>query len=139
MAAKKSGSSKAKKAGNGMAVAALATAAVASVAGAVFLYGTDAGKKKRKQIRSWGIKARGEVLERLEKAKEVNEGVYRDVVKAVMSKYEKVKNIDVNELNDLARELTTGWSHIKRQLAGPKKKVTKAVKAVKKAVVKKAA
>lgn len=128
MATKKTGSAKAKKGGNGMAVAAVATAAVASIAGAVFLYGTDAGKKKRKQIRSWGIKARGEVLERLEKAKEVNEGVYRDVVKAVMSKYEKVKNVDLNELNDLARELTTGWSHIKRQLSGaPKKKAKKVV------------
>lgn len=128
MATKKTGSVKVKKGGNGMTVAALATAAVASVAGAVFLYGTDAGKKKRKQIRSWGIKARGEVLERLEKAKEVNEGVYRDVVKTVMAKYEKVKNVDVNELNDLARELTTGWSHIKRQLAGaPKKKAKKTV------------
>lgn len=128
MATKKAGSAKTKKGGSGMAVAALATAAVASVAGAVFLYGTDAGKKKRKQIRSWGIKARGEVLERLEKAKEVNEGVYRDVVKAVMAKYEKVKNVDMNELNDLARELATGWSHIKRQLAGaPKKKAKKVV------------
>jgi NAD/NADP transhydrogenase alpha subunit len=128
MATKKTGSVKAKKGGSGMAVAALATAAVASVAGAVFLYGTDAGKKKRKQIRSWGIKARGEVLERLEKAKEVNEGVYRDVVKAVVSKYEKVKNVDLNELNDLARELTTGWAHIKRQLSGaPKKKAKKVV------------
>jgi hypothetical protein len=128
MATKKAGSAKAKKGGSGMTVAALATAAVASVAGAVFLYGTDAGKKKRKQIRSWGIKARGEVLERLEKAKDVNEAVYRDVVKAVMSKYEKVKNVDMNELNDLARELTTGWSHIKRQLSGaPKKKAKKAV------------
>ena len=121
MAAKKT----TKKSGNGIAAAALATAAVASVAGAVFLYGTDAGKKKRKQVRSWAIKARGEVLEKLERAKEVNEKVYRDVVQAVVAKYEKAKSVDVEDVKDLARELSAGWSHIKRQLAAPKKAAKK--------------
>jgi hypothetical protein len=107
-------------------VAALATAAVASIAGAVFLYGTDAGKKKRKQIKSWAIKARGEVLEKLEKAKEVNETVYHDIVKKVMAKYEKVKDIDMKDFTELGKDLSDGWKHIKKELGMGKKVVKKA-------------
>jgi hypothetical protein len=113
-------------------VAALATAAVASIAGAVFLYGTDAGKKKRKQIRSWAIKAKGEVLEKLEKAKEVNETVYNDIVKKVMAKYEKVKDIDMKDFTELAKDLSAGWKHIKRELNIGKTAVKKTVKKVSK-------
>lgn len=114
---------------SGIGVAALATAGIAAVAGAVFFYGTDAGKKKRKEIKSWAIKARGDVLEKLEKAKEINENVYNNVVNSVVAKYEKVKSIDAQELAELTSELRKGWSHIKKEVAGLGKKPVKRVAA----------
>ncbi len=41
----------------GVGIAALAAAA----AGAVFLYGTDAGKKKRKEIKGWSLRMKADV------------------------------------------------------------------------------
>lgn len=115
-------------------ITAVATAAVAAVAGAVFLYGTEAGKKKRKQIKSWTLKAKGEVLEKLEKAKEVNEQVYHDVVNAVAKKYEQVKTIDLNEVAEFATELKKHWKNIKSSLKEtPAKKPAKKKSASKKA------
>jgi hypothetical protein len=124
----KSKSSNAK--GSGLKTAAVATGVVAAIAGAVFLYGTDAGAKKRKQIKSWGLKAKAEVLEKLEKAKEINETVYNDVVKTVVAKYQKVKSIDAQELAELAADLQKNWSHIKKVVGGSAKKTKKTVKKV---------
>ncbi len=44
----------------GFGLAALAAAA----AGAIFLYGTDAGKKRRAQIKSWSLRMKGDILDR---------------------------------------------------------------------------
>jgi TPP-dependent trihydroxycyclohexane-1,2-dione (THcHDO) dehydratase len=132
MATKKKASPK--KSG-ALQTAAIATAAVGAIAGAVFLYGTDAGAKKRKQIKSWTLKAKGEVLEKLERAKEVNETVYKDIVSAVMKKYEKVKDVDAKALGELAGDLHKNWKHIKTVLGGSAKSAKKSVKKAAKKVV----
>jgi len=121
-------SPKKKDSGSGIGMAAVATAGVAAIAGAIFLYGTDSGKKKRKDIKSWAIKARGEVVEKLEKAKEINENVYNNVVDSVVDKYKKIKSIDAAELAALGLELRRGWTHIKREVQGLAKKPAPAKK-----------
>ncbi len=132
-----------KSEGHGVEIG-LALAGIATVAGAVFLYGTDTGKKKRKQIKGWTLKAKGEVVERLEKLKDVNEESYNKVVDAVTAKYKAVKSVAPEELAEVVADLKKSWKHIvaltKPKKAAPRKKVaTKAVaKTVAKAVVKKA-
>lgn len=119
------------KSGNGLEVGLALAAGLAAVAGGVFLYGTDAGKKKRKAIRGWVLKAKGEVIEKLENLKEVNEENYHKVVDAVEKKYKALKSVSPEELAEVVGELKKSWKHIvkvaKAQTA-PKKVVKKVSK-----------
>lgn len=117
-----------KKSGNGLEVG-LALAGLAAIAGGVFLYGTDAGKKKRKIIKGWMLKAKGEVIEKLENMKEVNEENYHKVVDAVEAKYKSLKSVSPEELAEVIADLKKSWKNIvklaKAQTAPKKKAVAK--------------
>lgn len=125
-----------KKDGHGLEVG-LALAGLAAVAGGVFLYGTDAGKKKRKAIKGWMLKAKGEVIEKLENLKEVNEENYNKIVDAVEAKYKALKSVAPEDLAEVITDLKKSWKHIvkiAKEQSAPKKKVVK--KAAKKVVKK---
>lgn len=110
--------------GKGMEIG-LALAGLAAIAGGVFLYGTDAGKKKRKEIKGWTLKAKGEVIEKLEQLKDVNEENYHKVVDAVAAKYQTVKSVAPEELAEVVSDLKKSWKHIVKMAkahAAPKKK-----------------
>jgi hypothetical protein len=102
----------------GMGLAALAAAA----AGAYFLYGTDAGKKRRQQIKSWSLKMRADVLDRMEKMREWSEEAYNAAIDTVSEKYKGIKSIDPSELAVLVAELKRHWKHIKQQVEQGQKK-----------------
>lgn len=106
----------------------------ASFAGAYYLYGTKDGAKKKEKIKGWMLKAKGEVLEKLENLKDVNEGSYNDLVSNVIKKYQVIKSIDKVELEKLGADLKKHWKNIKKHIDAGKvvgKKV--AVKKAKKA------
>jgi uncharacterized protein HemX len=105
------------KVGAGIALAAAAAAA----AGAYFLYGTKEGKKQRKHIKGWTLKAKGEVLERMEQLQDVNEQTYRGIIDAVSKKYQGLKHIDPSELQDVMTDLKRHWHHIQKQISSEKK------------------
>lgn len=89
--------------------------AIASViAGAYYLYGSPSGEAKRKQIHSWSLKLKGDVLTGLEKLKEVSEPKYRELVKQVSEKY---KSVDKGELKKVVDELNSTWNKMKKQVA----------------------
>ncbi len=101
----------------------------ASFAGAYYLYGTKDGAKKKEKIKGWMLKAKGEVLEKLENLKDVNEGTYNDLVSNVMKKYQGIKSIDKAELEKLGADLKKHWKNIKKHMDEggkmPKKKTKK--------------
>lgn len=105
-----------KKTSNVGAKTGLAAAAIAAAAGAYFLYGTKQGKKTQKKIKSWALKAKGEVLEKLEKAKEVSEATYKSAVTDVMKKYAKLKKEHGPEVEAVGKELHSYWNHLKKHL-----------------------
>ncbi|MBP6974322.1 MAG: hypothetical protein KBB54_00045 [Candidatus Pacebacteria bacterium] len=109
---------------------------VAAAAGAYFIHGNKAAQRKIKQVKGWALKAKGEVLERIEKIKEVDENLYQQAIDAVMKKYEGVKSIDTTELSAVAKELKSHWKNIKRELNAGKKVAKKTVAKAKKATVK---
>lgn len=115
--------------------AGIAALAVAGIAGAYFLYGKN-GAKNRKKISAWMLKAKGEVLEKIEALKEINEDIYHSTVDTVTAKYEKLKDTTPAEMALFAKEMKAHWKNIKKDLAPKKKKVAKkaatAMKAVKK-------
>ena len=79
--------------GKGFLVAGLAAAGVAA---GYFLYGPE-GKKNRKKVKAWAVKAKGEVLEEIEKMKEVSEEGYTAAVDKVANKYGKLKKVGETE------------------------------------------
>jgi len=68
----------AKKTGKGFGLAALAAA---TAAGVYFLYGSKNATKNRNKIKGWTLKAKGEVLEKMEKMKNIDEADYKRIHK----------------------------------------------------------
>lgn len=112
--------------------------ATAAIAGAVFLYKTEKGKKSRKKIKGWMLKAKGEVLEKIEQAQDFSEATYEKTVDSVMAKYAKLKTVENEEIEPLLKELKGYWKDIKKELMNGKKAVKKSVKKTTKKVTKKA-
>jgi hypothetical protein len=119
-----------KKSTTGTAVAVgagLATLAAFAAAG-YFLYGKN-GAKNRKKVKGWMLKAKGEVLEGVEKLKDVTEDQYAIIVEKVGAKYKAIKSIDPKEVDTMVRELRGHWKNIKKSISpAPKKKVANKTK-----------
>ena len=101
MAKKNKKISQAQKVGIGFAV----TATAATVVGAYFLYGAKNASKNRKTVRGWMLKAKGEVLEGVEKLKHLDKESYHDLIDRVMKRYMKMKTVSNKEAKVLQKEL----------------------------------
>jgi len=124
--------SKRTKIGVGIGVAA------AAVLAGLFLYGKD-GKKRLKKLRGWMLKAKGEVIDRVEKLKEVNEEAYYRVVDEVLRRYTNAREVGEGELLSLSSDLKKYWKDVKKDLKKDfeiteKKTVKKAKKGIQKIV-----
>lgn len=107
-------------------------AAAAAIAGAYYFYGKE-GAKHRKNLKSWAVRARGEILEKLENLENISRKNYEAVVTQVLHKYKAIKNIDPAELQELTDELKGHWHGINQTLSkAAKVTVKKAKRAVKK-------
>lgn len=138
MAAKKRKAAKKKSGGSGALKIAALTAATA--AGVYFLYGSKDAKKNRKKAEDWAMKAKGEVLGQITKAKSLKEEDYKRMVDTVTNKYKKLKTTKNKDVEALAREMKAQWKQINKQAAKKMTTVKKvAKKTAKKVGVKKAA
>ena len=114
--------------GTKVAIGAGVAAVAAFAAAGYFLYGKD-GAKNKKKVRGWMLKAKGEVLEGVEKLKDVSEEQYNAIIHKVSAKYKAVKGMDPKEVDTMMRELHGHWKNIKKSISpAPKKKVAKKVK-----------
>jgi len=130
MAAKKKAVlSDAQKVGLGVGL----TAAAVAAAGTYFLYGSKGASKNRKAVKSWALKAKAEVLEKLEQAKEMSREEYEQLIDTVGGIYAQVKEASKVDISVFKKEMKEYWNKIEKT-AAPKKKA--AVKVVKKAVAK---
>ena len=108
----------------GAIVAGIAGLTAAAV-GAYYLYGSKNAPKNRAQVKGWMLKAKGEVLEKLEGVQDISESVYATAVDAVAKKYQAVKNIDAQELESFITNMKAHWSGIKKSAKkSPAKKKT---------------
>lgn len=113
------------------------TAAVAAAAGGFLLYGSKDAAKNRKAVQSWALKAKAEVLEGIEQAKEMSQEDYEKLVEAAVATYATAKSASKTELADFKKEMKGHWQGLVKT-ATPKKAAAKKAPA-KKAVAKKAA
>ena len=116
------GMSDAEKIGIGVGL----TAAAAAAAGAYFLYGSKNASSNRKKVRSWTLKAKAEVLEKLENAKDITEDEYNELIESVGGVYGSLKSVSKGEITDFKKEMRDQWKNIQKSGA-VKKIVRKAV------------
>jgi len=93
----------------------IAAVAAATAAGVYFLYGSKSATKNRKKVKGWMLKARGEVVEKMEKCKSVDKKDYEAIVDTVAKKYKKLKTVNTKEMSDLASELKGQWKDISKE------------------------
>ncbi len=124
------------KSGVGKVVAVGAGIAALSVA-AYMLFGPN-GKKNQKAIKGWAVKMKGEIIEKLEIAKDITEPVYEKIVSEIAAKYAKLKNIDPKDLEAEITNLKKHWRAITKSVKPKSKKViSKTPKKIVKKVIKK--
>lgn len=93
------------------------TAAAVAAAGAYFLYGSKNAAQNRKKVKSWTLKAKGEVLEALEKAEQITEAEYAALVAAAGEAYGTVQKATRGELKDFKTEMTEYWNKLQKNKA----------------------
>ncbi len=116
----------ARNAGIGVAAAA---AAAAAAAGAYWFYGSADAAKHRKQVKSFMIKARGDVLSAVERVKDIDKEKYYAIVEKVIQKYAGVAGVTAAEVAEMGRDLKNAWTHMqaahKASIGTPEKKTVK--------------
>ena len=95
--------------GAGIGLAALAAA------GTYFLYGKR-GAKNREAIAGWTLQLKGEILEKMEKLKDLNQDTYDTLVEETASRYARTKRIGASELKQITADLKNAWTHIRKQM-----------------------
>ena len=89
--------------------------AALAAAGAKFLYGKR-GAKNRERIAGWALQLKGEVLEKMEKLKDINQDRYNELVEETAERYGRTKRVSAAELKHIVGEMKNAWSHIGKQL-----------------------
>ena len=103
----KKGSSK--KIGLGASIVALTATAI------IYLLVGPQGKKNRKILKSWVIKMKGDIVEKLENAKEITQPIFNKIVDEVARKYEKVKNISPTDLTEAVKQIKAQWKSLTKE------------------------
>lgn len=115
------------------------TAAAVAAAGTFFLYGSKGASKNRKAVKSWVLKAKAEVLEKLETAKEMSADEYMQLIDTVGGAYAQIKDASKVDIASFKKEMKEHWNKIEKTAAPKKKAVKKAVAKVVKDVTSAAA
>jgi hypothetical protein len=60
--------------------------------------------KNRKAVKGWMLKAKGEILEKLEQTKDINEEKYHKIVDSATKKYGPLAKVGKKSLNNLSKK-----------------------------------
>ena len=91
----------------------------AATAAAYLLFGPEK-KKNREKVRGWAVKMKGEIIEKFEKAKEITEPVYNQIIDQVYKEYSRIKNIDQAELDAIVADIRKHWKAISKPVKSTK-------------------
>lgn len=107
---------------NAVKIAVIGASVAGLAAAAYFFYGPK-GKKHRQHAKSWAIKMKGDVIEKLEKAREITEPIYLEIIDRVAREYEKGKKASRPEIEALAQDLKKHWKSISKLAVAAKQEV----------------
>lgn len=114
-----------KKSGSTAVKLTLAGASLAGLAATAYFFLGPKGKTHQKHARAWAIKMKGDVVEKLEMARDVTEPIYHEIVDAVSKDYEKGMKAGKQEIEELASDLKKHWKTISATASGAKREITK--------------
>ena len=97
-----------------MIEAGIGLAAIAAL-GAYFFYGKS-GERNREKVSGWMLKMKGEVLEKVEEFKDINEEEYYKIVDDVSAHYARLGRVGAAELKRLTEDLKNAWKHLSATL-----------------------
>jgi hypothetical protein len=121
---------KIKKGGSSAVKLAVLGASLAGLAAAAYFFLGPKGKKNQKHAKAWAIKMKGDVIEKLEKAREISEPAYHEIIDSVVAEYEKGKKASREEIRALAQDLKKHWKTISRSARAVKRDVVKGARRV---------
>ena len=94
------------------------TAGIAVLGAATYLLFGPEGKKHRKDLKSWMIKMKAEVMEKMEKAKDLTTESYENIVNTVEAKYKAMKHVDADMLAKEVTDLKKNWKAMMKDVKG---------------------
>jgi len=107
-------------------------ASVAGLAVAAYFFLGPKGKKNQEHAKSWAIKMKADVIEKLEQVSGISKPVYNEIIDSVAARYEKELKSSPKEIRMLAQDLKKHWQTISSSAQvkkeGTAKKVLKPVK-----------
>ena len=127
-----------KSSGAGVGTAMAVGAGVAALSAAAYLIFGPEGKKHRKDLKSWMVKMKADVMEKMEEAGELTAPVYEAIVAEVQDKYKMMKNVDAADLEKEVAELKKNWRAMQKMAKDKMKKPAAKKAAAKKMPMKKA-
>jgi hypothetical protein len=110
---------------SGAAKLAVVGASLAGLAATAYFFFGPKGKKNRQQAKAWAIKMKGEVVEKLETAREITEPVYREIIDTVAKEYKKGKKASQPEIEALAADLKKHWKSMSKLAMAAKQDLAK--------------
>lgn len=113
------------KSGSGAVELAVVGATLAGLAATTYFFFGPKGKTHQKHAKAWAIKMKGDVVEKLESAREMSEPAYQEIIDSVAGEYTKGKKASQKEIDALAQDLKKHWKTISRGARIAKRDVVK--------------
>lgn len=85
---------------------------LAGLAATAYFFLGPKGKKNQSSVKSWVIKMKGDVVEKLEQARDITEPVYKEIIDTVAARHKKVMKNNEAEIAELAQDLKKHWRTI---------------------------
>ena len=104
------------------------TAAAVAAAGTYFLYGSKNASKNRKAVKGWALRAKGEVLEALEKAEHLTEKEFDALIASVGKSYGKLSHVSKNDVDSFKKEMLSHWKQLSKTVGSATKKAKKSAR-----------
>ncbi len=87
---------------------------LAGLAATAYFFLGPKGKKHQQHAKAWAIKMKGDVVEKLEKARDITEPIYHNIIDTVAKEYKKGMKAGHEEINALATDLKKHWKTISK-------------------------
>lgn len=105
-------------------------ATLAGLAATTYFFFGSKGKEHQRHAKAWAIKMKGDVVEKIEAARNVTEPVYHEIIDSVATEYKKGKKASHEEISAIAQDLKKHWKAISGSAKVAKRDFKRIVKKV---------